>query len=196
MLGAAHASSLAEGIARALATAHARGRLQSERLLSGLYEASPELSMARDLDTLARVVTMCAMNLLDPDGSDLFVPTQDGTRLRSAIVAGSKSLSTDATVWLELGEGATGRAFVTHEPVVVRDYGNWDGAVSQCATAVGARMSVPVIVAGKVCGCVGISYGPPRQGAVGAVETLRLLAGLTAPILYATLGRAKTPDAE
>src|SRR4051794_26835927 len=92
MLGTVHTTTLAERIARALAIAHTRGRLQSERLLSGLSEASRELSMARDLESVARVVTMRAIDLLEPDGSDLFVPTQDGTRLRSAMLAGSNSL--------------------------------------------------------------------------------------------------------
>jgi GAF domain-containing protein len=186
LLGTNQASALAQLIAQALFAEHGRGGEEDRQLLSGLSEICLLIGAAQDATALERVVTRRAMDLLKADGAELFVPDENGRRLRSTLIAGYGRVDRPHATWVGFGEGATGRAYVSGQAVVVQDYATWEGAVSKAVAYVGAHMAVPVLAGGRVRGCLGVSYREPYRCTTERLHALTLLASLTAPLLNAT----------
>lgn len=160
------------------------------RVLSDLVLAA---SRPNDLGDLASHVVDRARDVLGSDAASLFL-WDDDKSLLAPIVNNDRGWNPRLTRTFRPGEGVTGSAFESRNPLVIRDYPSWSKAVD---TAVGAGLksgiAVPLEIAGDRVGVLSIrSYGhvswTPEH-----VRLLRLLAALAGPALRAAQQRARRP---
>jgi PAS domain S-box-containing protein len=104
--------------------AEAAARRRAEQL-AGLHQTSLEISSETDLALLLRSIVERAVRLVGTAMGGLFLASPDGQVLEQVVDFGHEGRFLGAR--LRLGEGVSGTAAATGEPVVVEDHRTWPG---------------------------------------------------------------------
>jgi PAS domain S-box-containing protein len=156
---AAAASQASIAIARARLLAAERTRAAEQRaLLDTLQDLSGEL----ELDRLLQVVLERAVSLLGVTGGELAVFDEEAGEL---VVVASHNLGTDSVgTRMVLGEGAMGQSAVTHEPLIIPNYQEWEGRSPQYADdTVQAVMVTPLLIGSRLVGAIASVHSDPSR---------------------------------
>ncbi|MBA3584759.1 MAG: GAF domain-containing protein, partial [Gemmatimonadetes bacterium] len=156
---AAVASQASIAIARARLLDAERTRAAEERaLLDTLRDLSGEL----ELDRLLQVVLERAVSLLGVTGGELAVFDEEAEEL---VVVASHNLGTDSVgTRMALGEGAMGHAAVTHEPMIIPNYQEWQGRSPQYTRdTVQAVMVTPLLIGPRLVGAIASVHSDPKR---------------------------------
>ncbi len=171
---------LAESIGQQAGVAIQNARLfEAEQrrvaLLTALHETGLDLSAQLDLPSLLRTIMERATRLLNAPMGGIYLLQADGQTLAPVANLPSEDISAP----MQVGEGLVGRVAQSGAPIIVDDYPQWPGRLSNSA-AFCAVVSVPIQWQGRVLGV--ISVCDPRPGRFGSedVETVRLLAAQAA----------------
>ena len=145
-------------------------------LLSALHQLALDISSELALDRLLEAVVHRTLDLLDRDGSDLWLYDPASDCLRCLVsIAGWPAVT---GVTLRPGQGLTGQVFATGQPIAVNDYWSWAGAEPAFFTEpVGPVASVPLVWKEQVLGVLeasGRQGSPPFSDA--EVNAMSLLA--------------------
>jgi GAF domain-containing protein/nitrogen-specific signal transduction histidine kinase len=128
---------------------------QTARQLTALYNTSLEISAQMDLDALLHTIVQRAVDLLGAHMGGLYLFRQDGQTLQVVV---SYHLERDYTgTLIHVGEGVAGRIAQTGEPMMVEDYGRWEGRAPVYRDEPFRRvMGVPLRVNRRVIGVIDI----------------------------------------
>ena len=163
------------------------GDLSAASVLEALHCIALRLHESSDLAQLAEHVARNARQLLGADEVVLYLWDTDSELLQLAYGENSgHTLSPTMTP----SQGAIGKAFVTGEPVVVRDYPNWSGALPEIVTRGVKRMAaVPLRIGQRSVGVLGVRFLGRRGCEPAHVRALELLALPVAAMLDASIAR-------
>ncbi|MAU00376.1 MAG: hypothetical protein CL608_24810 [Anaerolineaceae bacterium] len=160
--------------------------------LSALREIARALSTAWDLDTTLDLIVRkttevmhvdsCTIYLLDPDGSTL--------RLRASTGLANRALG---RATLEMGEGMTGYAVQSNQPVFARDaqldpHFKWVDEAEE--TPFASLLAVPLVIDVDVIGALNVQTRTPHDFSENEVALLSLIGDMAA----GTLAKAQLYD--
>jgi PAS domain S-box-containing protein len=154
---AANQASIAIGRARLLDSE--RARITEQRaLLDTLADLSGEL----ELDKLLQAVLERAVSLLEVTGGELAV-FDDATE--QLVIVASHNLGEDSTgAHMNLGEGAMGHVALTHEPLIIPNYQEWEGRSPQYThDTVQTVMVVPLLIGSRLVGAIASVHSDPSR---------------------------------
>ncbi len=164
---------------------------QQPRVLRALHEIAVAVGGVLDPASLAELVGERARELLGGDAVALQVWDSEASVLRPLYASDSRRLAQYPPT--PLGRGTTGFAFQHRETVVVKDYPSWEHALPWFVEAgVKATMAVPLIVAERAIGALGVRFYTPHELTDEEAHTLSLLAAQIAPVLEAARLHAST----
>jgi PAS domain S-box-containing protein len=130
---------------------------QRNKYLLALQETALELTSQLDLDILLENIVKRAGQLMGTTSGylDLLEPATGQLLPRIGLGALSESLVHP----VKLGEGIAGTIWKTREPLVVNDYDNWPGRVSNYTRGVlSSIVGVPLLSDNHVLGVLGLAY--------------------------------------
>jgi PAS domain S-box-containing protein len=124
--------------------------------MSALYETSLEINAQPDLSTLLQAIVERAAGLLGTRMGALYL-MQPGDEVLELVI--SHNLPGDhAGVKLRLGEGVSGRAAQTGEPLMVPDYQQWGGqAAAFKGVPIHRVLAVPLKAGDRVTGVINVT---------------------------------------
>lgn len=99
-------------------------RNQAETM-TAFFETMRDLVIERDLSTLLQALVERAVGILDASSGGLYLSEPEDHQVR-CLVSYRTSRDYTGTV-LKYGEGAAGRVAATGEPLIISDYGKWEG---------------------------------------------------------------------
>ena len=155
-----------------------------------LLDTMSDLSSKLELRLLLDSVVERASSLLEVTGGELAIYHEERQELEvvSSHNLGMQSVGT----CLRLGEGVMGRVAETREPIIIRDYQNWDGRSEKYRqTTVRAVMAVPLMVGSQLVGTL-VSIHLDGDRTFGA-DDLRLL-NMFAPLAATAIENARLFD--
>lgn len=165
-----------EALADQLAAALENARLfESEKEHAAQLEAvrvlSLKLTAEHDLDALLNAIVASAAELVQADGSTLYI--MDETRGDLVIRISNSTQWSNLGFRLQLGEGIAGRVAERGEPILLADYTTWEGRAAIFANQNLARvMSVPLKWHTRVLGVINLHR--PRERPEFKPEELRI----------------------
>ncbi|MCJ7512186.1 MAG: GAF domain-containing protein, partial [Anaerolineales bacterium] len=134
---------------------------QRARELTALHEISLDISMQREVSDLLQLIVARATSLVGVPLGGLYLVHPDGQSLQLVVSQGLDGLL--GTV-LRRGEGLSGRVVETGEPMMVADYGAWEGRAPVYAELqVGRVLAVPMKHAGRVVGVINVTDDVSRE---------------------------------
>ncbi len=164
---------------------------QPPRVLKALHEIAVAVGGVLDPASLAELVSERARELLGADAVALQVWDEEGGVLRPLYASDARRLSSYPPT--PLGLGTTGYALQRREPVVVDDYQSWEHALPWFREAgVQATMAVPLMVADRAIGALGVRFYSTHTLTPDELHTLLLLAAQIGPVLEAARLHAAT----
>ena len=147
-----------EGIARDVTQrveAETAERRRAEQL-AGLYQTSLEISAEVELEPLLHSIVERAARLVGTSMGSLFLVTADGNELLQVVDFGRSEQFLGAR--LRLGEGVSGRAAASGEPVMVEDHRLWPNKAPVFRDSTTGRvLAVPLKTRGKTLGVLSLS---------------------------------------
>ncbi|MEJ2209318.1 MAG: PAS domain S-box protein [Anaerolineae bacterium] len=162
---------------------------QRAREMSALYETTLEISAQRDLATLLKAIVERAAGLLDTPMGGLYLVPPGSEEL--VLVVGHNLPPQYIGTVLQPGEGLSGRIAQSGEPLIVSDYGHWEGRAGAYEREHFRRvLGLPLKIGERVIGVINITddrhtdpFGPDEvrlaslfaDQAVIAIENARLL---------------------
>jgi PAS domain S-box-containing protein len=143
--------------------------------LEALREAWLDLTTELNLDVLLHSIVSRAMELLDCTVGGLYLHQPDRDVLELAVIIGMEQ---DVLgVGLQRGEGLAGRIWETGEPLVVDDYGQWEGRSAAFeGRNLAAVAGVPVYWSEEFLGVLDLAAEAPGVFAQDDAELLELFA--------------------
>jgi PAS domain S-box-containing protein len=137
-------------------------RKQSERALAqraeeltALYETSLDITTQREVSDLLELIVARAAKLVGVPLGGLYLMRPDGESLEMVLAQGLEGVRGKV---LRLGEGLSGRAAQTGEPMMVGDYAAWEGrAPIYEGLPVRRVLAVPLKHAGQVIGVINVT---------------------------------------
>ncbi len=135
-------------------------RAQNEYLES-LHETTLGLLERLDPTDLLRGILERAAALVGTPHGFIYLADPDTGQLEMR--AGAGLFATHAGQRISPHEGLSGRVLQGAEPVVVHDYGAWEGRLDLFADAVHAAAGVPLRLGGRVTGALGVAYAGPER---------------------------------
>ncbi len=161
-----------EGIARDVTRrveAEMAERRRAEQL-AGLHQTSLEISAQTDLEPLLRSIVERATRLVGTEMGGLFLASSDGQVLEQVVDYGRNGSFLGAR--LRLGEGVSGRAAASGEPVVVEDHRAWPGKADAFhGSTTGRVLAVPLKTQDRT---LGVLYFSDEAAGGFAEEEIRL----------------------
>ena len=158
---------LLEGVARELRTALEAAQLllarqrENERMMA-LHRASALIAAETDPGEVVREILEAASALLGRGAASLYRWDEHANVLRLAETARAEHAAIAAPQLLREGEGVSGRAFLTQQPVIVNDYARWEHALKSTRDAgQTAALSVPLARAGQRLGALTVRSMSP-----------------------------------
>ncbi|MFH2104377.1 MAG: PAS domain S-box protein [Chloroflexota bacterium] len=159
---------------------------------ASLYEITHQLSGATEIESVIEIITRQATALLNAPGGEIYLFHPDCNELEGAATSEARI---PLGVRLALGEGASGRAAQSRQPVLVDDYSNWEGRSHQYdGIPFSTVIAVPMLYSGELLGVISVFHqhiegqASPRfseedsrllslfaSAAAGAVYSARLL---------------------
>ncbi len=147
-----------EGIARDVTRrveAETAERRRAEQL-AGLYQTSLEISAEVGLEPLLNSIVERAARLVGTSMGSLFLVTADGNELLQVVDFGRSEEFLGAR--LRLGEGVSGRAAASGEPVMVENHRLWPNKAPVFRDSTTGRvLAVPLKTRGKTLGVLSLS---------------------------------------
>lgn len=93
--------------------------------MSALYETTRDLVIEHDLPTLLRTIVERATRLIHAESGGLYLCEPENQQVRCVV---SYNTANDYTGYvLKYGEGAAGKVAQTGLPIILNDYGTWEG---------------------------------------------------------------------
>ncbi len=153
--------------------------------LGALREIARALSIAWDLDTTLDLIVRkttevmhvdsCTIYLVDPDGSTL--------RLRASTGLANRALG---RATLEMGEGMTGYAVQSNQPVFARDaqhdpHFKWVDEAEE--TPYASLLAIPLVIEADVIGALNVQTRTPHDFSADEVNLLSLIGDIAAGTL-------------
>ena len=149
------------------AVAIARARLlEAERRRAdeqkALLETMADLSGELELSKLLGAMLQRATSLLGVTGGELAIYDEAA---RELVVVASLNIGVDSSgTRMALGEGAMGRVALTHQPLIIPHYGEWEGRSSQYRGATDyAVMAAPLLIGGRLVGAMATVHSDPTR---------------------------------
>ena len=186
-IAAAAASQASIAIARARLLDAERDRITEQRvLLDTLADLSGEL----ELDRLLQVVLDRSVSLLEATGGELAV--YDDTTEELVIVASTNMPTDTVGTRMAVGEGAMGQVAITHEPLIIPNYQEWEGRSGKYAqTEIRAAMATPLLIGSRLVGAIASVH---REREFGEVDLRKL--SMFAPQAAIAIENARLYEAE
>jgi signal transduction histidine kinase/DNA-binding response OmpR family regulator/HPt (histidine-containing phosphotransfer) domain-containing protein/PAS domain-containing protein len=158
---------------------------QQNEYLAALHATTLGLLSRLDLSELLEDIVSRAGQLLGTPHGFMFLlePGDDEFEQRVGLGAFAETIG----VRLKKGEGASGRAWMTGEPMVVTDYDALETRANVYGHGrVGAVAAVPLFSGDEVVGTIGMAYGPETNRAFSdaEVELLNRFAQLASLAIY------------
>ena len=126
------------------------------RETAALYETSLEINSQPDLPALLQAIVHRAVELVGVRAGGLYLMQGSGDALELAV--GYNFLGDYVGTRLNLGEGLSGRVAQSGQPMMVADYGAWDGRAAVYEKQAFRRMlGVPLKVANRVIGVLDLT---------------------------------------
>ena len=141
--------------------------------LEALREVGLRLTAQLDLDALLHSVVSRAIDLLGGGAGGIYLYRPEREVLEWAVTAGPKLAPVG--VVLHKGEGLSGKVWEAGEPLVVDDYGHWDGRAAiydgHQFTAIAAA---PIHMGDQFLGVLNVLDEPPRTFSPSDLDTLTM----------------------
>jgi diguanylate cyclase (GGDEF)-like protein len=166
--------------------------------LEALHATTADISAEMDLNKLLQIILSRATTLLDATSGTLALYEEASQRLR---IVATYNLPSDYTnVMLSLDEGIMGKVAVSHQPLVVDDYAQWEGRSSQFPfypnESSYAITAAPLLRGEQLIGVMNISdYRLPRRFDANNVRLLMLFAQQAAVAIEKARAHAATTKA-
>ena len=179
-----------ETVAGMFATVLERKQVEEEvhwraETLSALHETALDLAAQRALPDLLQAIVARAVELLKAKGGGIYFyrPATDDLEL-----ALQYNLEPDFTgTVLERGEGLSGKVLETGRPMVVDDYGHWEGRSAQYEEAgFTACVAVPISWGDRLLGVLNVLDDAPRTFSPAGIGLLERFTPLAAAALEQT----------
>jgi len=156
--------------------------------MTALYEASVDLVGQTHLPDLLEAIASRASDLLNASGGCLYL-LEDAPRVEDAaedrvilrLVAITGPHADHVGLHLRIGEGAAGKAVQTDQPVIVEDYGAWEGRSPKFSleTPTKAVLSIPLRWREHIIGAMGVfDDSEPRRFTDDDAQLLGLIGHL------------------
>ncbi len=150
--------------------------------LEALHQVGLELTTELDLDPLLQSIVVRAVQLLKARAGGLYLYRPDQDSLEWVVTVGPEMPPIGST--LRRGEGVAGRVWDTGQPIIVDDYGHWEGRAIQyngypCTAIVG----VPIHWGRKFLGVLDILADSPRAFSSEDIALLEQFVPLAAAAL-------------
>jgi serine phosphatase RsbU (regulator of sigma subunit) len=130
----------------------ARAALELRRL----YDTSLDITRQLDIDKLLDLIIRRAAELLHGDSGNFYFYDEKADELVPSAPYGQHVV--EPVYVLKPGEGATGRVFLTGEPLIVQDYDTWEGRSPKIPLGRYARvLHVPVKRGASVLGVMSVN---------------------------------------
>lgn len=171
---------LAQALAAFAAGAIANARLfETERrhvaALTALHQIGLDLSTQRELNSLLAAIIDRAMQLLGASMGALYLLRPDEPVLELVIERGTPGAYLGTR--LALGEGASGKAAQTGEPLLIGDYHTWAGRAAAFHSLPAATViAAPLKWQGQVIGVINVNDVQPYHYGASEVEIVSLFA--------------------
>ncbi len=137
---------------------------QQAKTVTALFDTTRDLVIERSLNTLLNTIVERATNLLGASGGGLYLCEPAQHHVRCVV---SYNTPRDYTgVVLKYGEGAAGKVAQTGKPLIVNNYGSWDGRakIYDKERPFRAVLSVPMIWQNEVMGVIHVlEFDQERQ---------------------------------
>jgi diguanylate cyclase (GGDEF)-like protein/excisionase family DNA binding protein len=155
-------------------------RTSRDQFVAALDETAMGLLDGSGTEALFDSILNRAARLLGVTTGYVYVGEPGDTHL--TVRAGTGEMAGDVGYRMPVTEGVGGRVFTTGEPLVIEDYDQFDGRHPKYLGRVGAAVGVPLTVAGRVVGVLGLSSGTTervfRQPEVDALTKFAQLASI------------------
>jgi PAS domain S-box-containing protein len=126
------------------------------REMAALYQTSLEISSQPDLSTSLSAIVRRATELVEARQGSMYLLACDGNKLELVVLHNLPSSYVGTT--LQLGDGLSGRVAQSGEPMMVADYGQWEGKSSVWASEPFRRvLAVPLKIGDRVIGVINVS---------------------------------------
>jgi len=124
--------------------------------LRRLYDTSLDINSQLEISKLLDLIIHRAAQLLNGDSGNFYFYHEDTNDLVPSAPFGQHTV--EPVDRLKPGEGATGRVFLSGEPLVVQDYDTWEGRVPRIPLGRYARiLHVPVKRGDQVIGVMSVN---------------------------------------
>lgn len=137
---------------------------KSAETMTALYETMRDLVIEHDLPQLLNTIVERATRLIHAESGGLYLCEPERQQVRCVV---SYNTAKDFTGnVLKYGEGAAGKVAQTGEPLILKDYGTWDGRarVYEVGHPFQAVLTVPMKWQEQVIGVIHIlEYGKGRE---------------------------------
>ncbi len=133
-----------------------RAHKQMTREIKALYETLLQISQQTDVDTLLPIIVQRAANLLGARMGALYLVRDENQALELVVSHRLPGRLTGSV--LERGEGLSGRVALTGQPIMVEDYGQWEGRAAIYADFPFRRvLAVPLKIQDRVIGVLNVT---------------------------------------
>ena len=155
-------------------------RNSRDQFLAALDETAMGLLDGSGTDQLLDSILNRAARLLGVRDGYVYLGEPGDTHI--TVRAGIGDTAVDVGYTMPVTQGVGGRVFTTGQPILVEDYDTFDGRHPRYVGRVGSVIGVPLTVAGRVVGVLGLSSGTAarrfRQPEVDALLRFAQLASL------------------
>jgi PAS domain S-box-containing protein len=126
------------------------------REMAALYQTSLEINSQPDLSASLSAIVRRATELVEARQGSMYLLRRDAKTLELVVLHNLPSSYLGTTI--QLGEGLSGRVAQSGEPMMVADYGQWEGKSSVWASEPFRRvLAVPLKVGDRVIGVINVS---------------------------------------
>lgn len=152
--------------------------------LQVLHEVAVATGGVREPVELARLVSEQASALLGAEGVAFRLWNSESGTLERLYANDHFTVAREHVS--EGGDGTSARAFAERQPVVVQDYGAWEGHLPEAhARGIRAAVAVPLLVRDQAIGTLALRFYHPYYCTDEDIQTLTLLAAQVAPAIQA-----------
>ncbi|HEV8598928.1 MAG TPA: GAF domain-containing protein [Gemmatimonadales bacterium] len=137
-----------------------------------LLDTLADLSGQLELSQLLKAVLERATTLLDVTGGELAIYEEAS---RELVILASHNLPVSAVgARMRLGEGAMGRVAVTHQPLIIPRYQEWEGRSDRYTeSTIQSVMAAPLLIGDRLVGAIASVHADPTRN-FGERELRRL----------------------
>jgi len=129
---------------------------RQNQYLAAWHATTREISAELELSKLLQAIMERAVLLVGATGGELAIFDPDKQELEVVI---SYNMEEDYSgTKLALGEGAMGAVAITHQPLIIDDYLNWEGRSPKYAgSKLNTTIAAPLLVSGRLVGAITIA---------------------------------------